>query len=778
MCNFMPANKIYHRCLYPIMPTCPRRRVPLSLAIAASLLLGQTALAEAPIPCPEPRPIPKHAPAPGADELPTHVRANEANTVQEGLSEFTGNVELTRGRSRLRADRVAYDNKTDLADATGNVTLDNDGGDSYRTQELHMHVESHRGHAGPGNFTLQSNNGRGEMQRVEFLDRDHARLKQVRYTTCPAGQDDWYVHAPEVEIDNVEEMAYVRNAWIEFKGVPIYYIPRGGFSISDKRKSGFLTPSFGYTSQGGIDVTTPYYLNLAPNYDATITPHIMGVRGLQLQNEFRYLTPRSQGQVEIDVLPGDQLRDRLTGQPLNKDRYAGKYVHAHSFSSLWSGNVDLRGVSDKDYLKDFGTNLGTTSLTHLPQNAEVNYRGPVWTFTTRLSDHQTVDKTIAPESRPYARLPQLVLTANTPTVSERPQYHFGSELVRFHRSGVSITGNRLNLIPAVSYPVIRSYGFLTPKVGVRYIGYNLSNTTDTSPSIARPFLSLDSGLFFERDVRWGGRDYVDYIHTLEPRLHFSYVPYKNQDHLPNFDSGGPGASFPGLFREQRLDGGDRVGDTKQVTLALTSRVLDADDGAERLRGSLGRVYYFADRRVNLPAGQVTDRNSDWAAEATAKLQRNLFVNANAIVDRDTRKTLQSNVYLQYNPAPNKIVNFGQRYTRLDLHQRDISFEWPFVRQWSIRARALDSLRENRSLESHVGLQYKTCCWQFRVLAGRRLIESDPAANRYKHDKFIMFELELTGLTAYKRGDLPDSPLKQSVFTSFPEDRWTSRGPQR
>ena len=747
------------------MPICPRRRVPLPLAIAASLLLVQTALAEAPIPCPEPRALPKRVAT--TEELPTHVRANEANTAQGGLSEFTGNVEMTRGQSRLRADRVAYDNQTDLVDATGNVTLDNDGGDSYRTQELHMHVESHRGHAGPGSFTLQSNDGRGEMQRVEFLDRDHTRLKQVRYTTCPADRDDWYVHASEIEIDNIEEVAVVRNAWVEFKGVPIYYIPRGSIPISDKRKSGFLTPSFGYASQNGIDVAAPYYLNLAPNYDATITPHVMSLRGLQLQNEFRYLTPRSQGQVEVDILPNDQKRD-------DRDRYAGKYVHAHTFSSLWSANVDVRGVSDKDYLNDFGTNLGTTSITHLPQNAETKYRGPLWNFTARLNDYQTVDKTIAPADRPYARLPQLLLSANTPTVSGQTQYHFASELVRFHRD-VGITGNRLNLIPAVSYPMLRSYGFVTPKIGVRYIGYNLSDTADTAPSVTRPFLSLDSGLFSERDITWGGQDLAQ---TLEPRIYYLYVPRKNQDRLPNFDSGIPELNFPNLFRDQRFDGGDRIGDANQVTLAVTSRVLDAEDGVERIRGSIGRIYRFDDSEVNLPSGTTSVKNSDIVAEAVARLQNHWFVNTAVQLDTAEHKTQKSNFYLQYNPARNKIVNFGQRYTRLDLHQRDISFEWPLVSLWSIRARALDSLRDDRNLESHAGLQYKTCCWALRTVLGRRLLESNLSTNQFKYGKFILFELELTGLAAYNRGGLPESPLKQSVFTSFPEDQWTSRGPQR
>jgi LPS-assembly protein len=313
-------------------------------AIAAGLLLGQAALAETPEACPQPRPIPQRGPQ--LPDLPTHVRADEADAVQDGRNEFRGNVEMTQGQNRLRADRVVYDSQTDITQARGNVVLDNETGDSYRTQYLEMHGETRRGHTTAGTYTLSSNDARGDMQRADFLDRDHARLSQVRYTTCAPGQDDWFLIAPELEIDNVEEMAYVRNARVEFKGVPIYYLPRGAFSISDKRKSGFLTPSFGYASQNGVDVAAPYYFNLAPNYDATVTPHLLGVRGLQLQNQFRYLTRQSQGQLELDVLPGDQLRDRdrLTNQELNKDRYAATYIHTHTFSPLWSGYVDLRGV--------------------------------------------------------------------------------------------------------------------------------------------------------------------------------------------------------------------------------------------------------------------------------------------------------------------------------------------------------------------------------------------------------------------------------------------------
>ncbi len=757
------------------MSSRPPRRIALWTAVTAGLLLGQTALAQAPEGCPPPRPIPKRAPE--LPDLPTHVRADEVDAVQDGRSEFRGHVDMTQGQNRLQADQVIYDSQTDVSQARGNVVLGNETGDSYRTQYLEMHNETRRGHATAGSYTLSSNDARGEMQRVDFLDRDHAKLTQMTYTTCPPGQDDWFLIAPEVGIDNVEEMATVRNARVEFKGVPIYYLPRGSFSISNKRKSGFLTPSFGYSSRNGVDVTAPYYVNLAPNYDATVTPHMMGLRGLQLQNEFRYLTRQSEGKAEIEILPGDQLRDRdrVTGEQLNKDRYAGKFAHLHTFSPLWSGNVDLRGVSDKDYLNDFGNNLNTTSTTHLPQNAEVNYRGSIWAFTARLNDHQTVDKTIALTDRPYARLPQLVLSANTPTVSEQAQYQLGSEFVHFRRD-VGVVGTRVNLIPAVSYPMLRSYGFLTPKIGVRHIGYDLtSGTSDPSPSVSAGFFSLDGGLFFDRDFTWGGRDYTQ---TLEPRIYYLYVPRKDQDHLPSFDSGVPELSFPNLFRDQRLDGGDRIGDANQITLALTSRVLDSDDGAERLRGSIGRVYYFADRRVNIPADTLTPSTSDIVAEAAARLRTNWFLNGTAQLDTANNRTQKSNLYLQYNPARNKIVNLGQRYSRLDLHQRDVSVEWPLVARWSIRARALDSIRDSRNLESYVGVQYQSCCWAFRAMLGRRLIESDPATNHFKHGKFVMFELELTGLASHKRGDLPESPLKQSVFSSFPGETWTPPAPRR
>lgn len=747
-----------------------RRSRTAFLAVVAGLMLGGPVLAAPPAACPPPKPAaPPAARKAPARDLPTHVVADEVRGRQDGVSEFSGNVEFTRGPDLMRADRVAHDSETDLADATGNVYLRNDVGDSYRTGRLHMHLESHRGYAESGTYTLGRNDARGDMRRVEFLDQDHALLRGVRYTTCVPGQDDWFLNAREIEIDNVAEIATARHIWVDFMGKPVYYIPRGSFSISDKRKSGFLTPSFGYTQTNGADVAVPYYFNLAPNYDDTLTPRLLWDRGLQLQNEFRYLTRRSGGKLELEVLPSDKLRER--------NRYAGYYTHAHTFDPLWSANVEVRGVSDKYYLGDFGTNLGTSSLTHLPQNAEVNYRGPRWTFTAKLNDYQTVDSSIRHTERPYGRLPQLLLSTNPQTLSDRLQYDFSGEAVRFYRD-LGLTGNRLNLIPAASYPILRPYGFFTPKLGLRYIGYQLSGTADTAPSVARPFLAVDSGLYFDRDTEWGTRLHTQ---TLEPRLYYLYVPHKDQDHLPNFDTGAPGLAVPNLFREQVFDGGDRIGDANQLTLAVTTRFIDQTDGAERVRGTIGRIFYFDDRKVNLPAGSVIHERSDIAGEAVANLPGNWYFSGSLLINRDTHEIRQSSYYLQYNPARNKIINFGQTFTRNETHQRDVSVAWPVRGHWSVRARAIDSLREYRDLESSVGVEYDACCWQLRALLKRRWLPPDGTlVNPYgKHDKLIFFEIELTGLTKYSRGgDMPDSPLRQGVFTSWPRSPEIGIEPRR
>jgi LPS-assembly protein len=699
------------------------------------------------------------------ESSPTDIRARQLHTVSGGVSEFSGNVELQQGDQRLTAEQLRYDKATGLADATGNVMFQDSSGASFQTQETHINLESRLGYAGPSYFRLENAGARGDAERIDFEGPDHTRLTRVRYTTCAPGQDSWFLKMRELKLDTQEDIGTAYHASVDFQGVPIFYLPYLSFPISDQRKSGFLIPRVGSASNRGLEAAAPYYFNLAPNYDDTLTPHYMSLRGLQWQNEFRYLTRRSEGHFEIEFLPNDRMANQENStidpsQHRGDNRAAGIYQHKHVFNPLWSGNIDLRAVSDKKYFDDFGDNLGLTTQTHLPQNAVVDYRGPLWNFSARAADYQTIDRTIAPADRPYARLPQINLSTNLPLSPNHVNYFFESEAVNFERS-IGVTGERLNLGPALSLPLENSYGYVTPRLGARHIAYHLSSTQDETPSLTRGVFSLDSGLIFERDSRWGEHLFTQ---TLEPRLYYLYVPPKGQDGLPNFDTGVPDLSFSNLFRDNRFAGGDRIGDSNQITAAVSTRFIDDSDGAERGRASLGRIYYLADRQVNLPAGPSGAASSDIVGEATATLTSHWHARSTVQWNRADDHLQKYNYYLQYNPSKNRIVNVGKRFSRGELEQTDISTEWPIAGRWTFRAQSLYSLRDRRNVDSYAGVEYNACCWALRVVGGRRLVIDTQRDNAATQNNSIMLELELTGLS--KLGHVPDSPLRESVF-SFP-----------
>ncbi len=684
------------------------------------------------------------------------IRARQLYAIEGGVSEFSGAVELNRDDDRITAELLRYDQASDEADAEGNVTFISGLGAIFQTPKMHMQLGSNIGYAAPIIFSLPNQYARGDAARIDFLGPDHSRLTQSRYTTCPLGRDDWYLKVHQLDIDTQEDIGTARHASVYFQGVPIFYFPYLSFPISDQRKSGFLVPRIGTSNKLGVQLAMPYYWNIAPNYDATLIPAILSSRGLQLQSEFRYLTARSSGQLDIEFLSHDKKEN-------NDDRAAGAYLHKQTFNPLWSANVDIRGVSDKRYFDDFGNNLGITSQTRLPQIITVDYSGPLWRFMARAADYQTIDVRIAPQDKPYATLPQLTLAANLPVTPNRLNYHFDTELTHFERNA-SVTGERLNLSPAISLPLSNRYSFLTPRLSVEQISYRLTNTSESTPMLFRGMASLDSGLLFERSTRWGTHDHTQ---TLEPRLYYLYVPYKNQDNLPVFDTALADLSFPSLFRDNRFSGGDRIGDANQATLAVTTRFFDSQDGTERLRASLGRIYYFEDIKVSLPKTINSLDPADFIGEATATLVGNWYLRSNIAWDQPQGQVQKYNYYLQYNPDKHRIINFGRRYARDELSQLDTSVEWPIFGRWTLRARSLYSLRQGHNLESYAGVEYNACCWQLRVLASSRLVTDNqsipPGAT--SQTRAIMIELELTGLS--KLGRVPTSPLQESMF-SFPQ----------
>jgi LPS-assembly protein len=737
----------------------PLLRLPLSLALLCVVLLSPATspAARKPLECPSDAPVasgprPKVT-LPSYADLPTEVYADEIRATLGAEAELRGNVEVQRGLQRVTAEALHYDKRTDEAQAPGRVTLEDARGARFETTGLVLHLGERRGQAGLTRFNLAQSPfftryGRGDAQSVSFEDQYHTRLREGRFTACKEGQDDWFLHVKELELDTYEDIGTAWHSWLEFKGVPVFYFPYVNFPISDQRKSGVLMPRVGYSGQHGYEAAVPYYFNLAPNYDDTLTPRLLTKRGLQLRNDFRYLGPNSDGRFEVEVLPNDQK--------FGDDRAAGSLTHQNSFDPYWSANVKVQAVSDKYYLDDFGESVGVTAQTHLPQNGEINHRGPNWNLTGRVADYQTIDTTLAAADRPYARLPQLLLTNAGLPRPNRLNPQLESEWVRFYRPG-RVEGDRATLGTSLDYPLTSAYGFLAPRVTARYLGYDLNRTEDPSPSLVHGVASLDSGLFFERDMSWFGRTYAQ---TLEPRLFYLYSPYKNQDSLPNFDTNLADLSFANLFRENRFIGGDRLGDANQLSWGLASRFLEDEGGAERLRLGLGRIQYFDDRRVNLPPGVVQGPASDYLAEVAMRLQGNWYTQATAHWSAAEDASPRRNVYLQYNPDPKRIVIAGYRYQRGDLSQTDLATEWPVTGPWTVRARSLYSQRDHRNVESYLGFDYNACCWAARAFLTRRYTETRGQVGS------IQFEFEFSGLS--RRGRVPVSPLTQSVF-SFPQE---------
>jgi LPS-assembly protein len=726
----------------------PRKRwACAALVCAGGLSTGQAA--DTPGSCPEFQPPARALPGiprkPAIEpHAPLHVQADRAESRGKELIIFTGNVELRRGELHIDADELRYDKTKNSLDASGNARLRNDAGDVFLTPRLDYRLDTESGAADTAGFRLGKNNARGDAGHVDFRDGNRLKMRNARYTTCPPGQNDWFLKAERIELDKDSATGRARNVVLEFMHVPVFYFPYFSFPLSDERQSGFLAPRFGYGNKLGFVAATPYYLNLAPNYDATLTPRYMSRRGLQLQSEFRYLGAGASGLAEAEYLPNDDQTGAY--------RAAGTLRYTQYFSPYWQAGTDLQWASDINYFIDLGETARATSRTHLPRIAQLNYGDAHWRFSARATGQQTLDASIPVNDRPYWQLPQLLLSGDVPGAPGGLRYQLDSEWTYFDRS-TGVTGSRLDLQPTVSLPLRTSYSFFIPKVGVRYTAYNLSGAGEENPSRGLPIASLDSGLVFERrGLLWDGAAHTQ---TLEPRLFYVRIPHKDQDTLPVFDTALPDFGFYNLFRENRFIGGDRVGDADQATLAVTSRLLNETTGVERLRVSLGEVFYFSDRRVNLPAGTVEQGRSNTVGELQAMLAPAWYLRGGLEWDNAQHATARGSAYLHYRPAKDKILNLGYRYGRDLQEQVDISGHWPLAAGWTAQARWNYSLPDALLLQTYAGLSYSTCCWALRAGAQHRILPDG------RTDNSVLFEFELTGLA--KLGKSGESPLDQGRF---------------
>jgi LPS-assembly protein len=703
--------------------------MPRSLILYLVLtMFGGASAAHAQLVCPAPEEIDF---GPVDDSGRIVVSADRADVSAEGDSEMAGGVVVQRGTQRLETEGATWDREA------GRVVAMT--GARYFQPGLQVEADSLEYEPAEGVATLLGNRYRlpaqpasGGADRIQARDTGRIEMDGVTYTTCPGDDPDWTLNIDRLRLDTDKEIGRAEKVTLRFFDRPIIYWPYLSFPLSDRRKSGFLIPEFGQSSRSGFELSQPYYLNLAPNYDLLLTPTFLSRRGLQLRHQARYLTERSTGLVELDYLHRDDLLAD------SDSRIWANLGHVTRFENGWRVTADLEDVSDTTYFQDLGRGPQVTSRTHLERLLQADYTGETWRITTRVQNFRTLDLGIPEDERPYARLPQVIATGLWPRGPLGLDWQLRSEAASFTRE-VGVQGGRAVLEPGIGLPLEAAGFFLRPSASLRVVQYYLTDIEpeeDSTPGYAAPILSIDTGLLFDRQFS-GNR----FVQTLSPRALYAYIPRRDQESLPLFDSGRPDFNYVQLFRPNRYVGADRLGDTNQLSVGVTTRLIESDSGREFLSASLGKAWFFQDPVVTLP-GETPDEAE--SSPIVLELGLGLFNYWNADIgyqwNNDEDQTRLAQFRVQYQPAPNKVLNASYRYRPELLEDVAFSAGWTIARRWSIVGALEYSLRDSTTVDRIIGFQYESCCWAARFSAAEQVSRRDGST-----DTAIRLQLEFKGL---------------------------------
>ena len=717
--------------------------------------------------------------------------------------EANGNVRLEQGedlisgpKARLRMeDQVGYFEQPTYILKHSSLTTGKNASDreesDRRIEELSKGEGWNSGFASsqsmsfkPGQTSYKTDTGlskttesRGEADRIDFEGENQYRLLNNTFTTCPVGNNDWYVRTDTLKLDYDREVGEGDNGTVYFMDVPILYSPWLSFSLNNERKSGLLAPSIGTSSDNGFEYEQPYYWNIAPNMDATISPRVMSKRGVQLNNEFRYLNTAMggvyRGTLTAEYLPDDRLHD-------NDNRYGVSLLHNQTTNNGFTGLINYNKVSDDDYYTDLSSDIASTSQTQLLQQGKLTYSGGGW-WNTSINFQQY--QTLQPDSEnpvleQYRMLPQITVNARKPdfnladltflgqytnfTIREREQY-----------GTVYPDGKRTVLYPQIALPYVTPGWYVTPKFGVNYRSYSLTGQESgisDSMSVSLPIFSLDSGMTFERPSNWFGRDYIQ---TLEPRLYYLNIPYKDQSDIPLFDTALADFNFAQIFSENQFSGWDRINNANQLTAGLTTRLIEPTTGDEIMRAMIGQRYYFTRTKVALSGVTVTsdtdkwDR-SDFLAAFSGQVLPKVYVDTGLQFDIADSTAERYSVGLRYQPQAGKVLNASYRYNRDEsspIDQVDLSAQWPISGRWHAVGRFNYAFKDDstvlstsstsgRVIQSLAGLEYNGGCWILRGVFRRQALTSEDSSTSF----FV--QLELSGLA--RIGSNPLSVLKKDI----------------
>lgn len=674
------------------------------------------------------------------------ARSNEARYDIDRQLSMQGNVSIRQGSYSAAAPAAYFDQQLGEIRLEG-PTLSRSDGVTLTGGETTYDTESRNFQVNSATFLLRENHWRGEAEELRRSSESTLDIRSGRLTTCAPSEEDWTLVASEIRLDREAGFGTARHIRLEIEDVPVFYFPWASFPIDDRRKTGFLYPTLSTSSaNSGLHLATPYYLNIAPQMDATVTPQYIHGRGWFTEAEGRYLSPLGPTVVQGGYIDED---DYYTEEPAGqRDRWAFNFNTRASLPYGWIGYGDFRAVSDEDYFSDLNQSVDFDREVYLRRTAGFRYDSLYQYADIYASGYQTLRESIPLASRPYYELPGALyggrVELGVVETGLNAQYQY------FDRDNEGVSGlarsngQRLRVLPELALPLRAIWGYTRPSLTMDYTHYDLTDYPGIDPSIDRtiPVVEWDSGLYFDRrDSLFG----IPYNQTLEPRLYYAWVPYEDQSDIPDFDTAPKGFSFNELFRSNRFVGGDRIGDTNQLTVALTSRINDLETGLERIRGSIGQIRYFDDRRVSLfGAGRSDDRSSSLAGELAAQPVQNLEVSVSGLWDPDTRSTEEGRTQMLYYSDDYRYLGLlGHTYSSSEtgraLDQADVGAVFPLTDRVSFLGRMAYDLDNKEMTGSLAGLEYTTCCWNLQLVHQR--FRTDEGDLDYR----ILFQIQLRGI---------------------------------
>lgn len=693
-------------------------------------------------------------------DAPTFIEGDRMTGYNERGVELEGHAELRRDGGVVKGDKLTYDQDTDEAFAQGNVRLLRSGTLAVGP-EARLKVEANEGYMLSPDYYFQQTGGTGKAERIDFLDKDRSSIKHASYTTCSPDNADWYFSANRIELDSDRQVGVAYGGVLNFFGVPIAAAPAFSFPLNAERRSGFLSPLMGYGSRSGFDLTTPYYVNIAPNRDLTLYPRVMTERGVQLGGEYRYLGQGYYGRLRAEFLPDDKKT--------NSNRWAYSVQHNQVLAKGLNAYLNLNRVSDDQYPDDFTRSVSQSTLRQYTQEGGVTYNWQDFSLLARVQKFQT----LRPSEPSYERVPQLN--------GKYIRYDLGGFDVQveadYTRFRIPLTstgfqqpqGERMYLQPSISYPIVRAGWYVTPKVMFNAAQYQMESASNTPTaqnnfSRAIPTVSLDSGMTFEREAPTVSRLFgVNYVQTLEPRLFYVYTPFRDQSQFPLFDTVQADFGYGQIFSENPFTGYDRIADNNKLTAGVTTRLIEADTGIERFRGTLAQRYDFTGQRVQIN-GTLTDPmagSSDLLAATTIQMFRGYYLDAGVQYNPDSDRINYGNVAFSYRPESRKVFNAGYRYRRATsvtdntaIDQFELSGQWPITRRAYGLARFAFDLNANQMVDALAGVEYAADCWVGRVVYQRYRNTTQGYTGR------IFLQVEFRGLS--KIGSNPLDILRLNV----------------